>query len=272
MRIITFTLLKIRYALFLALLMLSITATSSLAVEERPFYFRLGAGVALSEDTIFHDADCNSTSPAAFFGCGSGNDGRELGAYGDYGSSALVNLAVGYEWSNWFRTEASFSYRPELQFNGEGNFRGISTEFKQAASADIHNYSGMIVGIAKPVALFSTKKWVVEPLISAGIGFSYNRIDSITYLFPKTSTVTPEGSNANFAWSVGAGFGYEFTERIGMELMYNYIDLGKFVKDSDTMTVLRRSDNSIITDSIVVGETEAELQCHEVVLSLVVKF
>lgn len=267
-----FNLLSIRNILFLTLLMVSITATDLLAAEANPFYLRLGAGVAFSEDTVFYDADCDSTSPAAFFGCGNGNDGRPLGAYGDYGNSALVNIAVGYEWNSWLRTEASFSYRPELQFSGEGNFRGISTEFTQTATADIHNYSGMFVGVVKPVVLFSDKKWVVEPLISAGMGFSYNRIDSITYLFPKTSTVTPEGGNTSFAWSVGAGLGYEFSKRIGMELMYNYIDLGQVAKDSDTMTVLRRSDNSVITDSIKVGETEAELQCHEVVLSLVVNF
>lgn len=267
-----FKLIRMKYLLFVAFLTLTVTATSSFASGNSSLYLRLGAGAALSEDTTFKDADCNSTSPAAFFGCGDGNDGRKLGAYGDYGSSALVNLAVGYEWNSWLRTEASFSYRPDLQFNGDGNFRGISTDFKQTATADIQNYSGMIVGVVKPVAIFSKKKLVIDPLLSAGIGFSYNRIDSITYLFPKTSTITPEGGNTSFAWSVGAGMGYEFSERIGVELMYNYIDLGTIAKDSDTMTVIRRSDNSVITDSIVVGETEAELQCHEIVLSLVVNF
>ncbi len=247
-------------------------ASNAIATEEKPYYLRLGVGASFSENTVFTDDDCSSTSPAAFYGCGNGNDGEQLGTYGDYGTSAIINLGVGYEWNSWLRTEASFSYRPSFEFSGESNFRGISTDFSQSAEAEIDNYSAMLVGVINPVAIFTENKWVIDPLLSVGAGFSHNRIESMTYLFPKTSTITPEGSNNSFSWSLGAGFGYELTERVSMELMYNYSDLGKVVKGSDTMTIVRRSDNSIINDSIVIGETEADLVAHEVLLSVLWKF
>ena len=236
------------------------------------FYLRLGSGFSSSDHTRFDDVDCNSNSPAALFGCSSGNNGRAIGAYGDFDSSVVFDLGIGYLCNEWLRTEISLAYRPSFEFDGKSNFDQIDINFKQNVEADLKSFSGMVTGVVKPLALLGVKKWVVEPLIIAGVGVSHNRLDSMVYTFPKTATATPSGSHTDFAWSVGAGFSYAVAENIDLELLYRYSDLGDVSTDAGSMTITRLSDNSIITDSITIGKTEADLKVDEILFSIIYYF
>ena len=75
-------------------LALALAAGSASAGDVRP-YLRGLVGYDWSRDANFEDADCASTSPAALFGCGEGEDGDTLGAYGDFGASPLFEVAAG---------------------------------------------------------------------------------------------------------------------------------------------------------------------------------
>ena len=49
------------------------------------WYLRGAIGYEKSLAADFSDTDCASTNPAALFGCATGNDGKAIGAYGDFG-------------------------------------------------------------------------------------------------------------------------------------------------------------------------------------------
>lgn len=244
----------------------------TIEAADKTGYLHLGAGVAFSADTVFSDPDCQSTSPAALFGCAIGNDGRATGAYGDFGNSGILDLGLGYHWNEWLRTELLLSYRPGFAFEGKSNFNQVSTSFAQTVESDVQSFSSMIVGIVRPLALFEVEKQKIEPFLFGGLGGAYNRIDSMRYTFPATATITPDGSHSGFAWTVGAGLSYGLTEKIELELAYRYSDLGKVTTDTGTMTILRRSTNSVINNSIVINETEADLEVNEVVLGVIWHF
>lgn len=256
-------------ATIVALLSCFICSTSSYAIAGNAHYIRGGVGVAFSQDTGFADVDCRSSSPAALFGCSSGNDGNIIGAYGDFGDSELIEMGFGYRWNEWFQTELSFAYRPHFQFDGESNFNQISTDFRQTVTGEVKNFSGMVVGVIKPLPLFHITDWVVEPLLTAGLGVSHNRIDRMVYTFPRTTTTTPNGNHSDFAWTVGAGFAYGLTDGIDLELLYRYSELGKVYTDVDTMEIVFTPTNTLLTNSIVIDRTEAELNVNEIMLSVV---
>ena len=249
-----------------------IFTNESIEAADKTAYLRIGAGVSLPTDTVFSDPDCQSTSPAALFGCANGNDGRATGAYGDFGNSGILDMGFGYHWNEWLRTEILLSYRPGFEFDGTSNFNQVSTSFAQTVDADVTSLSGMIVGIVRPLALFQVEKQKIEPFLFGGLGGAYNHIDSMRYTFPATATITPDGSHSGFAWTVGAGLSYGLTEKIELELAYRYSDLGKVTTDTGTMTILRRSTNSVINNSIVINETEADLEVNEVVLGVIWHF
>jgi len=247
---------------------LALTAVSA-AADGRDFYVRAGGGIALSRDSQFSDSDCSSKTPAALFGCSLGNDDRKIGAYGDWGNSAVLDLGVGYRWNEWLRSELSFAYRPGFAFDGTSNFNQISTDFRQTVAADMNSLSGLVVALVEPLTLMRCKPWPVEPIMTAGIGLARNSIDSMVYTFPSTTTITPDGQHFDFSWTVGAGFSYLLSANINIELLYRYVHLGEVKTDADTMTILQNSTDSVINDSIKIAETKANLDSNEVVLSVV---
>jgi opacity protein-like surface antigen len=241
----------------------------SYASTENAHYLRGGVGVTFSQDTEFTDEDCRSNSPAALFGCSSGNDGNRIGAYGGFGDSELIEMGFGYLWNEWFQTELSLAYRPHFQFDGQSNFNQIDTDFRQTVTADVKNFSGMVVGVIKPLPLFHINDWFVEPLVMAGLGVAHNRIDRMVYTFPRTTTTTPNGNHSDFAWTVGAGFAYALSAGIDLELLYRYSELGKVYTDADTMEIVFTPTDTLLTDSIVINRTEAALNVNEIIVSVV---
>jgi hypothetical protein len=73
-------------------------------------YLRGGIGGEWSQATRLHDIDCARTQPPALFGCGPGIDGRPLGARGDFGRSAALDLGIGYRFLPALRGEALLTY------------------------------------------------------------------------------------------------------------------------------------------------------------------
>jgi opacity protein-like surface antigen len=241
----------------------------SAAADGRSFYVRAGGGIALSRNSQFSDLNCSSETPAALFGCSPGNDNRKIGAYGDWGNSAVLDLGVGYRWNEWLRSELSFAYRPGFAFEGTSNFNQISTDFRQTVAADMNSVSGLLIALIEPLPLMRCNPWPVEPIITAGIGMVRNSIDAMVYSFPSTTTITPDGQHFDFAWTVGAGFSYLLSANINIELLYRYVHLGEVKTDADTMIILQNSTHSVINDSIKIGETKADLNSNEVLLSVV---
>lgn len=257
------------YIVFVVVLLCLTLAPDSSAAEKGSLYFRTGIGTSFSADTTFSDVDCHSVSPAALFGCIPGNDGRPIGAYGDFGKAVALDVGVGYRWNEWFRSEVFFSYRPDFRFDGLSNFAQLEPAVHQGVRADAESTSLMVAGIVRPTSLFGAGKWSLDPFVMAGMGMARNRIDSMVFTFPDTQTVTPNGSYSGFAWTVGGGFSYELGRNVELEIVYRYTDLGQVKTDVGTMNILNRSTGEIINDSITINGTKADLTVHEALLSIV---
>jgi len=248
---------------------LVLAATAAHSSQPGMFYTKAGLGGSFSRDTTFSDKDCESSSPAALFGCGAGNNGNPLGADGDFGNSVLLEFGGGYQAYQWLRAEILLAYRPSFSFSGSSNFRQIDPSYKQRVTGDASSFSGSFNVIFDVASTIGLSKQRFHPLLLGGIGFSHNRIQSMNYHFPTTVTQTPSGSTTEFSWNVGAGVAYDYTESIGFECIYRYSDLGTIETDADAMVITRRSDNSIISDSIVIGKTHADFTAHELLLSVI---
>jgi len=257
-------------AAFVCLFILTVAQRAT--AQETNMFVRAGGGLTMSSETIFTDADCNSTDPAAFFGCSAGNDGKSIGARGEFSESVLLELGIGYRFNDWLEAEFQLAYRPDMDFEGTSNFNQLSVDFNQEVSAEGKSLSAMFVGIVRPLALTSMASFPVKPLILAGLGIAHNTIDQVTFTFPSTSTITPKGSTTGFAWTVGVGLSYEISKSLELQCIYRYFDPGKITTDVGTMTITRNSTSAIITDSIVINKIEADPEFNEILLSLIYRF
>jgi len=257
------------YTTIVMALLCLVLATSTSAAERKSLYFRAGAGIAFSENATFSDVDCHSVSPAALFGCIPGNDGRPIGAYGDFEKSVALDIGVGYRWNSWLRTEVFFSYRPDFRFDGLSNFAQLEPTVHQGVEGDAQSVSVMVAGMVRPLSLFGAKKWFVDPFVMGGTGMANNRIRPMVFTFPDTETITPNGSHTGFAWTVGGGFSFELGKNVELEIIYRYTDLGQVETDVGTMNILNRSTGEIINNSITINGTKADLTVNETLLSIV---
>ncbi len=104
-----------------ALIVASVSMTSAVAAGDG-FYLRGGIGLDWTKETKFTDeGDCSSLSPAALYGCGSGNDGAPIGSLGDFGTVAGIELGLGYAVAQAARLELLVEYRPHFTFEGLAN-------------------------------------------------------------------------------------------------------------------------------------------------------
>ncbi len=257
--------------LYIAVLFL-IVGTNSVASGHGPFYFRAGAGIASSGNAVFSDVACDSDSGLALFGCSVGNDGRPIGAYGDFGKSTVLEGAIGYRWNNWFSTELTLTDRAGFHFQGLSNFSQLDPSIEQGVEGDAHSFSAIFSGVIRPRPLSGKAGWRLDPFIAGGIGLARNNIDAMVYTFPVTQTITPSGYGTAFAWSMGAGFRVDLSADVQLEIRYRYADLGSIRTDMGIMTIRSRPSGEIINDTITINGTKADLTVRETLVSVIWSF
>lgn len=232
------------------------------------FDFSVGAGWAFSADTVFSDENCASVSPAAYFGCGAGSDGRPLGAYGDFGDTPVLDLGIGYTVNDWLHTELLLAYRPGLAFSGNSNFIGAPAT-AQFVDADVRNFSAMAAANLKLAPLLGMTDGPIQPFLTAGAGLSHNRIDQMVYRFPTLdpagSTITRSGDSTEFTWMAGGGVDMSLSEDITASLLYRYIDLGKVRTEPGNIQIIRDGRVDVF---VPVNETRARLSASEFMVRL----
>ncbi len=229
-------------------------------------YTRFSLGYENSLDGHFRDADCNSASPAALFGCGSGSDGRSRGVYGDFDSSYFLELAVGKKITPLFSIEAVVSHKPSFKFQGEANFDGVPGS--QPVSSKVTQSSIMGFGYLNLGSLFKLDTSTYEPYVGLGAGIARNKISSLNLTFPSMAqpsySNTPEGRSLNFAYAATAGLGYKLAENLTLDIAYRYTDYGKVKTDSGTMDSQRGAAPFYIN----IGETYSKLRAHAFVAGI----
>jgi opacity protein-like surface antigen len=229
---------------------------------DRPgFYGRLGIGIDWPQSSSFSDDNCGSSDPPALYGCVNGDDGRRLGAYGDFDETAVLDAALGYRLNDWLRAEALFSWRPAMDFNGQSNFIGAGAN--QPVSGSVSSVAGFGVAYVDLPRIGT-----VRPFLGAGLGVAQNSLGAMTYAFPalsaKATTTTPGGSTSDLAYLLTAGLSMPLGDRLDLDLAYRYTDLGQVQTDAGQATVVRSSG----TRNIAIGGTKADLRSHGVMLSL----
>lgn len=210
----------------------------------------------------FEDVDaCATRHPPTLYGCGPGSNGRAIGAAGNFQTTAVLDAALGYRLNSWLRTEALLSWRPDMAFSGQSNFRGAGSE--QPVSGSVSSLAGFGVAYADLPRLGS-----VRPFLGAGLGVATNSLGAMTYRFPakgrNATTTTPGGQSSELAYLLTAGLSVPLNRRLDLDLSYRYSDLGSVSTDSGNAFVVRPTRRR----SIRIGGTTADLKTHGVMLGL----
>ena len=225
------------------------------------WYLRGTFGFEWSLAADFSDVDSTSTNPPALFGTGPGSDGRRIGAYGDFGRFPLAEAAVGKQILPWLRSEVAIAYRPDMQYRGQANFRGVPDEQPVSARAD--SLSGMANLFLDIAGFTGANLGRFQPYVGGGVGVAHNRLGEMTYLFPGNPgahkiTVTPAGSRTDIAFMASVGTGIVVSRRILLDISYRYTDLGRVSTDPGKMYL------DTVPAGVDIAETRASLRTHGV--------
>ena len=214
------------------LFLLCVTALPAAAAG---WYVSGTVGFEWSLAADFSDPDPSAVKPPALFGTGPGSDGRAIGAYGDFGRFPLVEAALGRQLFPWLRSELALAWRPDMQYRGTSNFRGVPGAQPVSASAD--SFSGMVNLYLDIAGLIHGGLGRFHPYVGGGVGLAHNRLDGMTYRFPDNPgahklSVTPGGTKTDIAFMAGLGTGITLSSRILLDLSYRYTDLGGVETDA----------------------------------------
>jgi opacity protein-like surface antigen len=153
----------------------------------------------------------------------------------NFESGMLVGLGIGYQYNNWLRFDLTGEYR------GEVGFHGFDTWVDAAGDPRFNNYTAKkSEWLALANVYFDLGTWYgVTPFIGAGAGMARVGIHSmrdagIAYAVPgDVSTGFPtmaygnSHSQWNFAWAIHAGFAFQVSPALTLELAYRYLDMGE---------------------------------------------
>ena len=116
-------------------------------------------------------------------------------------------------------------------------------------------------------ALRLPKSGPLAPFIDAGVGAVHTRIGKMTMTFPATTTRMPGGSRMGLAWLATAGVAASLDQRVSLDLVWRYSDLGDVRTPGRLGRVVWRG-GSREPLPLDLAPTKARLKGHGVRLSL----
>lgn len=224
-------------------------------------FYVLGAAVLdLRATSRFQDRNCSSETPAAHYGCGTGADGDNLSASGEFARAPGFEVGAGYVATTRIRVEATVQYRPTFSFDGRANF--VQTSGRQDVSADISSLSaiGSIYADLPGRGPFS-------PFLGCGVGLSRNTIGETRMDFPRTTTVVLGASRTGFAFMLTTGAAARVWERVYVDVGWRYLDAGAVETGRGKGRIVWR-DGSREPLELDLAETSAKLSSHGIRLFL----
>ncbi len=144
----------------------------------------------------------------------------------DFNSALFAGAGVGYRWNQWLRTDATAEYRFKSKFKGLDRYTN-PTAVPPNGTNDYRASKSEILLMANAYVDMGT--WYgFTPYLGAGVGTSRNTISGFTDTnVPAAGFATAsDKSKWNFAWALYAGFGYDITERLTLDVAYRYLNLG----------------------------------------------
>ena len=235
------------------------------AVAAGELYVRAGVGLDRPAETRFMDRDCSSTSPAALYGCGRGEDDTPHRSLGDFGTVNALEMGLGYAFAPSLRIEVLIEHRPRLAFDGRTNFLAPSRQ--QSVAARLSSLSGMLATFVDLPALGLTTFGPFGPFIGVGFGAVHTEIGAMRTTFPSTTTTVPGASRVDLAWMATAGLAITLSDRATLDIAWRYMDLGHVHTGRGEGNVVWR-DGSREPRLLDLAATRAKLTGHGLRLSL----
>lgn len=224
------------------------------------FYVLGAATLDLRATSRFQDRNCSSETPAALYGCGTGADGDNLSAAGEFARAPGFEVGAGYVATTRIRVEATVQYRPTFSFNGRANF--VQTSGRQDVSADVSSLSALASIYADLPG-----RGPFSPFLGCGVGLSRNTIGETRMEFPRTTTIVPGASRTGFAFMLAAGAAARVWGRVYVDVGWRYLDAGAVETGRAKGRIVWR-DGSREPLELDLAETSAYLSSHGLRVSL----
>ena len=191
----------------LAALLLTIP-TISVAMDLGGFYITLKGGISKSMDTgVIYGAD---------------NIDKFSIKDSDLGTGHFFGLSIGKHITSNFRFELEASQRDGLKYDSE-----YSSNSRLKSKADIDTKSIFINGFYD-FESFDISSSSVTPYLGGGLGISRNDMGTVTDSTGLFTQTTNGKKVSQFAYKLAAGTLVSLSEKLSLDINYQYVDLGKF--------------------------------------------
>lgn len=242
----------------------SLQSTTKNNKENNRRYLVLGLSYDVTGASGFKDKNCLSTDPNALYGCGTGNDGRPISAYGNFGSPLGLEVGMGFNSRENLRYEFTIQHRPDVAFSGNANF--TQTNSPQPVSAELSTWSLMFSGYVDFAESGGSGSGKLTPYVGAGLGLSRITIGQTTMTFPSTATYVPGGHHTGLSWLFAIGVSRKIEGLGTLDLGWRYMDFGRVVTPRGPGAVVWHDrSNSIDLD---LAPTQAKLRSVGLRISL----
>ena len=225
----------------LAALLLSLP-TMAVAIDLEGYYITAKGGISKSMDTGV--TDIINADPTDFFL-----------EDNDLGTGWAGGLSVGKYLTNKFRMELEFTRRGGLEYNALSS--DPSNFFYEKAHI---SSNALFVNGLYDFQPFSVKSSSITPYIGGGIGIARNKMGMQKEIGGASGDVFEtwdSNSISSFAYKLSVGTLVSFTEKVSLDLNYQYVNLGDFKGrvDSNSGYIYTRGihGGEIKTQELMVG-------------------
>ncbi len=178
---------------------------------------------------------------------------------GGFDSAPFYGVGVGYQWTNWLRTDVTGEYR------GKANFHALDRYFNSGYFTNDYTASkSEWVALVNAYIDLGTW-WSITPYIGAGVGVAFNTIEHFrdTNVIEGGGGWADTGRQTSLAWALHAGASYRASSNLAVELSYRYLNVGN--AHSGTLVNL---DPTVFTGNPLAPVTFHNIQSHDLMLGL----
>ena len=231
----------------LAALLLTLP-TMAVAIDLEGFYITPKGGVSKSMDTGTTSESLGGTTFSL--------------ADEDLGTGTAFGLSVGKYISDNFRLELEAIKRTSYEFDAAYN---IAPEAREKADIDSKS---LFINAFYDFKSFDISSTSVTPYLGGGVGISRNKVSSQK----QYNEGAPNGGTFNdktisqFAYKLSAGSLFSLTEKLSLDINYQYVDLGSFKGGNELYY------NGELQTTIDAGLNGGEIKTQELMVGLQYKF
>lgn len=169
----------------------------------------------------------------------------------NFGLGLSVGTDISYSSAFPVRVEAEYAYRGKAKFDNGSDVVPLYNDYARQ-SFEVTGHSLMFNAFYD----FNTGTGFT-PYLGGGIGMSYLNADYWVAADEYSGHATSD--NWNFAWNVGGGVAYQFSDNMALDLGYRYMDLGSADCGDKNILMNGRSFNA---------NASVDYTAHEVTLGL----